>query len=259
MRLELTTHMNTTHSLLTSEQLDRFKRDGYLVVPDLLTDTEIVAFLKSLDQPHPAGWGGLRTHLIDPQFRYLAHHPKITGMIQQLVDGPARIVQSMSLDKPPKLGKGIALHQDIHYLPNDPNTLTACWLALSDTDGDNGGLCVVPGSHTSGRLDTHRAENSKEHDSFEAEYPMRDRDGREWSEKMFRFEIDGLDLDKVVRLSVPRGAGVFFTGLTIHGSFGNHSPDRPRRAFATHYVREGTWLFRKDVQETVPVEPIAAS
>ncbi len=31
--------------------------------------------------------------------------------------------------------------------------------------------------------------------------------------------------------------GVFFTSLTIHGSFANPSTDRPRLAFATHYVR----------------------
>jgi ectoine hydroxylase-related dioxygenase (phytanoyl-CoA dioxygenase family) len=45
---------------------------------------------------------------------------------------------------------------------------------------------------------------------------------------------------------------VFFTGLTIHGSYANRSPDRARRAFATHYVAEGTWVFRTDVQQTVP-------
>ena len=238
---------------LTTEQLGQYQRDGYLVVPDLLTETEVSTFLTYKDQPHPAGWGGLRCHITDPHYRHLAHHPRVTAIVGQLVDGPLRIVQTMALDKAPKIGKGIALHQDTHYLPNDPNTLTACWIALTDTDGDNGGLCVVPGSHQSGLLGTHRSQDSQEHDSFEAEYPMRDRAGREWNEKMYRFEIDGLDPNQIVRLSVPRGAGVFFTGLTIHGSFGNHSPTRPRRAFATHYVREGTWVFRQDVQDTVPV------
>lgn len=239
---------------LTSAQCEKYQHDGFLVVPDLLTETEVSTFLNYMDHSRPKGWGGLLGHTIDPQYRYLAHHPKITGMVAQLVGGPLRIVQTMTLDKSPKGGKGVALHQDVHYLPNDPNTLTACWLALTDTDADNGGLSCVPGSHKSGVLSAHPSVDSKEHDAFEAEYMMRDRDGREWNQKMYRFEVDGLDLNRVARLTVPRGAGVFFAGLTIHGSFGNHSPDRPRRAFAIHYVREGTWVFRKDVQDTVPVE-----
>ena len=70
---------------------------------------------------------------------------------------------------------------------------------------------------------------------------------------MYSYEIDDLDESSVVRLSVPKGAGVFFTGLTIHGSYANTSPDRPRKAWAVHYVRDGTWLFRCDVQETMSV------
>jgi hypothetical protein len=41
--------------------------------------------------------------------------------------------------------------------------------------------------------------------------------------------------------------------MTIHGSFANRSDDRPRPAFATHYVHEDTWLFRCDVQDAVLV------
>jgi hypothetical protein len=32
----------------------------------------------------------------------------------------------------------------------------------------------------------------------------------------------------------------------------SQSAQRQRLAFATHYVRQETWLFRQDVQETVP-------
>ena len=82
---------------------------------------------------------------------------------------------------------------------------------------------------------------------------MRDPDGREWEQRMYSFEIDDLDPESLDRLTVPRGGGVFFTGMTIHGSFSNRSADRPRRAWAVHYVRQETWLFRQDVQDAVPV------
>lgn len=163
----------------------------------------------------------------------------------------------MLLDKPAKGGKGIPVHQDYHHLPNDPNTLMACWVALTDTDESNGGLCIIPGSHKNGVLKTHKSSTNEDNDAYEIEHLMRDRDGREWKELMYSYEIDGLDKSKIAHLTVPRGSGVFFNGLTIHGSFANRSPDRPRIAWAVHYVRDGTWVFRCDVQDTMAVTEFA--
>ena len=82
---------------------------------------------------------------------------------------------------------------------------------------------------------------------------MSDRAGKSWDETMHSFDINGLREDEIVRLSVPSGSGVFFTGMTIHGSFANRSADRPRRAFAIHYIQQGTWIYRRDLQETQPL------
>jgi ectoine hydroxylase-related dioxygenase (phytanoyl-CoA dioxygenase family) len=82
---------------------------------------------------------------------------------------------------------------------------------------------------------------------------MRDRDGEEWNEKLFSFKIQDVAPEEIEYSTVPTGAGVFFTGMTIHGSFANYAESRPRRAFAIHYVREGTWIYRDDLQHTVSV------
>ena len=82
---------------------------------------------------------------------------------------------------------------------------------------------------------------------------MRDRSGHSWDETMHSFDITGLDKEDIVRLNVPSGAGVFFTGMTIHGSFANRSSNRPRRAFATHFIEESTWIYRQDLQDTTPL------
>lgn len=234
-------------NILTDEQINQYRQDGYLVVPNLLTEDEMEAFLNHRPEPFTP----LQGHRTDPQYRHLATHPRITAGAQQLVGGPLKIVQTMFLDKPSKGGIGIALHQDSHYLPNEPNTLMACWLALTDTDPDNGGLCIVPRSQAGGLRSAHRAENTKEHASWETQHTMSDREGKQWNQTLVSFEIDDLDPASIVRLTVPRGSGVYFTGLTIHGSFANHSEDRPRRAFATHYIRQDTWLFREDVQDAM--------
>ena len=119
----------------------------------------------------------------------------------------------------------------------------ACWLALSDTDGENGGLCVVPGSHRRGLYGFEKVRDTGEHAAWETVYKMSGPDGEEWEENMHSFDIVGLEEDEVARLSVPAGAGVFFTGMTVHGSYANRSNDRPRRAFAIHYVGAETWIY----------------
>jgi phytanoyl-CoA hydroxylase len=246
--------MISNRAILTPEQVERFRTDGYLVVPELLTEAETSAFMRRVQEGPPITGYALHGHLEDDHYRALATHPRVAGGAAQILGGRPRVVQTMLLNKPPRGGQGIALHQDSHYLPNEPNTLMACWLAFTDTDPDNGGLCVVPSSHKGGLRPAKKNEDAAEHAAWETVYDMRDPDGREWKQPMFSFQIRDLDESEIVRLTVPRGGGVFFTGMTIHGSFANHSADRPRCAFAVHYVREDTWLYRRDVQDAMLVE-----
>ena len=240
---------------LTQDEIAQYERDGYLVVPDLLSADEIDSFLAAQAKEAPEDWKalGLRRYTADPQWRHLAMHSKISGIVNQLMQGQPRIVQTMYMNKSPEGGTGVALHQDTHYIRNEPNTLMACWLALSDTDKDNGGLCVVPGSHKRPLYETAPPKDDSEHAAWEKVYDMRGPDGQEWEVPMTSHEIQGLDASEIVYLTVPKGSGVFFTSMTIHGSFANRSGSRPRLAFATHYVKDGTWVYRADIQETVPV------
>ena len=241
--------------MLNAEQKQTYAIDGYLVVPDLLTPDEIDAFLDAQDGEvsEEVRALGLRRHEGDASWSGIARHPRIVGIVSELMDGDPMIVQTMYLAKSPEGGTGVALHQDTHYIRNEPNTLTACWVALSETDGDNGGLVVVPGSHKQSLHDTALPSDETEHAAWVKDYEMRDPDGKTWVEEMHSHQIEGLDPDEIVYLTVPRGSGMFFTGMTIHGSFANRSGTRPRLAFATHYAKVGTWVYRVDIQETVGV------
>ena len=243
----------TNTALLAPDQIAQYRRDGYLIVPHLLTPQELDAFIQHEAAVDPNAPRGLQNHRADPQWGHLAHHPRVTGIIRQLIEGPPEIVQTMYMAKQPDGGTGVALHQDTHYIRNEPNTLMACWIAFSATDPDNGGLCVAPGSHLEGLGQTRPNLNTQDHAAWENTYPMRGPDGQQWDEPMSSHDIVGFDRDRLVRLTVPRGAGVFFTSLTIHGSFRNQSADRPRLAFATHYVCRGTWVYRQDLQDMMPV------
>ena len=248
--------MHATSLQLTHAQLEQYHRDGYLVVPNLLSGEEVDTFVNYEATQDKKFRESLHNHVDNPQWAYVAKHPNMVSIIRQILQSTnPMIVQTMYLEKwPAEAGKGTALHQDTHYLPNEPNTLMACWIAMSNTDGENGGLCVVPGSQVQGLYKTHKSTNLKDHQSWETEVVMRDRTGKEWKETIYSFEIEGLDRDKIMNLEVPKGSGVFFTGMTIHGSYANRSVGRVRRAFATHFVKEGTWVLRSDVQSLAPVE-----
>jgi ectoine hydroxylase-related dioxygenase (phytanoyl-CoA dioxygenase family) len=241
--------------MLTQAELERYRREGFLVVEDILAREEVDRFVSYEAQQAPHWRDRLDNHTRDPEWARVAMHPRMVSAARQILGSPPMIVQTMYLEKYPAAeGKGTAPHQDTHYLPNEPNTLMACWLAMSDTDGENGGLVVLPGSHTGGLLETHKATNLKDHQVWESEHLMRDRGGKEWTQVFYSFEIDKLESDRLLALRVPAGSGVFFSGMTVHGSYGNRSRDRVRRAFATHFVAQGTWLYRADVQQVVPAE-----
>lgn len=238
--------------MLSPGQVADYRRHGYVVAPGLLSEAEVDRFLAHEALPHPERDGGdvLQRHRGDALWAELARHPNIAGSVAQLIRGLPMIVQTMYLRKDPG-GVGIPLHQDTHYLPNDPNTLMACWVALTDTGPDNGGFTVAPGTHEGPLLSAHRHEDLGEFSVLEEVRTMRDRDGREWTEEMYRFQVD-IPREDTLELTIPRGAGVFFHGMLAHGSYANRSADAPRLAFAVHYVREGSWLFRSDVQNPVP-------
>jgi ectoine hydroxylase-related dioxygenase (phytanoyl-CoA dioxygenase family) len=245
----------TAPTPLDSTQVEAYRSNGFLVVEDLLTPEEVEAFVRyeAEAQANQTGPRGLQNHKADDKWAHITHHPRIAAIVRQLNGEALRIVQTMYMNKSPEGSTGVALHQDTHYIRNEPNSLMACWLAFSDTDADNGGLCIVPGSNNTGLREFDRVKDTDEHTSWEQVYAMSDREGKCWDETMHSFDIKGLAEEEIVRLDVPSGSGVFFTGMTIHGSFANHSSDSPRRAFAIHYIQEGTWIYRSDLQETVPL------
>ena len=242
--------------MLTDEQRAFYDENGYLVIEDLLSTDEVDAFIEEQkrEKPDEVRAYALRRYLVDESWEGIAKHPKVADIVSGLIGGDPRIVQTMYMAKSPEGGTGVALHQDTHYIRNEPNTLMACWIAMSDTDGDNGGLCVVPGSHKRPLYETAPPDDVTEHAAWTKEYEMKDPDGKVWVEEMHSHQIVGLDEDEIVKLSVPKGGAVFFTSMTIHGSFANRSGDRPRLAFATHYVKDGTWVYRTDIQETTLVQ-----
>ncbi len=166
---------------------------------------------------------GHQMHHTPGPFQEYATLPRLVDILKKLIGPDIKCVQSMFIDKPPGTGTGQPYHQDAWYLKTEPDTLMALWLALEDADAGNGGLAVIPGSHT-----------DPIHPVVEPSDPMQ--------AKIFRITAVGADKRSEVAVPLKAGSGVFFTGHVLHRSANNGS-HRHRRAYVLHYAdARSRWL-----------------
>lgn len=170
----------------------------------------------------------------EPRIRDYVFNPTLAGWASQLVGARAvRILEDNALWKAPRSGGELKWHQDYPYWPlAQPNAVTA-WVALDDTDEDNGAMSVAIGSHLTGeRLPA----------AFGTGTPYL-QDLRPPSVKPIEDPAAaGLEVE-TVRLRA--GEVSFHSSLTWHGS-GPNTSDRQRRAVIIRYVGDGTiWLGSK--------------
>lgn len=236
---------------------EEYDRHGFVVIPNCLTADQIADFLVGEPRNFEAGKSqSLQRFNSEVHWRRLVSNKTIVAVLQILFGEPPQVVQSSYLPKPPADGpaageNGVAFHCDLDHVPIDPPVLAGCWIALTDADADNGGLCVVPGSHK--LLPAMAAAPALKFKSSIVTNRLRTRDGREWTERFRTDRFERLDHDSIVPLEVPAGAAVFFDGKLVHGSFTNLSPDRARLVATAHFAPASAWVMRTDLDRCMVV------
>jgi len=156
--------------MLTPQQADQYRRDGFTVYPGFLSGKDIEAFLGAVesiskentlarhdktrmemepDQP-PNGTRVRRlyepcTHY--PIFRSFAESTDLLDCVERLL-GPNLVFHYSKLNmKPPAIGSVVEWHQDLAYYPLSNHDSLAVLLYLDDADRDNGCLQIIPGRH----------------------------------------------------------------------------------------------------------------
>jgi phytanoyl-CoA hydroxylase len=157
---------------------DEYDRQGYLLVPNLLTDeqldtvrAEALAICRgdrgAIDgvttaSPDEPDTDVLRRYLcihfphkISPVLREIARLPAAVDVLTEVIGPNVKMMQSMLFIK--SAGKpGQAWHQDEAHIPTRDRSLTAIWIGLDDATVENGCLWVIPGSHRAGVLHKER-------------------------------------------------------------------------------------------------------
>ncbi|RDV00054.1 phytanoyl-CoA dioxygenase family protein [Trinickia dinghuensis] len=92
-------------------------------------------------------------HLLHPWVAQLVAHPAVLKVVRALI-GPDMLVWVSEFNvKPPQTNGFFSWHQDLYYWQHRYNDLPAIpmvtvWLALTDANAANGGMRVLPGSHS---------------------------------------------------------------------------------------------------------------
>ncbi|GMI39736.1 hypothetical protein TrCOL_g3311 [Triparma columacea] len=151
-------------------------------------------------------------------------------------------------DAPPltALNTTVGFHQDSAYISTNfvpyKSSSVTLWMALDDSDSNNGGLSYAEGSHKwNVELDVDGARVKKGGLTFMGE------DGESYASPLINAgRNNGVeDVERtVVTPEVKRGGGLLHDQDTWHGSGVNHSEERCRRAIAVHYVN-GDCRFRR--------------
>lgn len=212
---------------LTSQQVQSYHDDGFIVINDFLAPAEIEDLREAEASPaiqsalEEQGIRQRTVHLLEltvrhPAFLELARDPRIVASIRPLLGENIQLQHSKLATKSPTKGMGaFGWHQDIMYYPHTNTSLLSVFVYLDDTTPENGCMSMVRGSHRLGPL--------RHHD-----------DNHVFVGVCAETHLWENNPGKVVPISVRAGAISIHHCLALHGSPPNHS-GRPRRGVVFSY------------------------
>jgi ectoine hydroxylase-related dioxygenase (phytanoyl-CoA dioxygenase family) len=238
--------------LFSEEQIRQFENDGFLIVESILDAARVHVVQQAMDRVYAGTYNRdirpaavrnpvkpfgtkssvqwvLNARLVDNELWNLATDPALGRAAASLLrTASVSVVEDQLLDKPNQ-GAPVNLHQDYSYwrFSTSVNMLT-CWIALSDMTVDMGPVELARGSHTWGFAARPRELIHGSSDEYLA---------------VAQSVIPADAHFDFIPATVLRGGGVFFYGLTFHGSRGN-STDHIRRAISLHWAGEDCRLDR---------------
>jgi ectoine hydroxylase-related dioxygenase (phytanoyl-CoA dioxygenase family) len=228
--------------MLPQAARDAYERDGFIVVPDVLTSAEIEGLRRAtdelvakagavaandeiydLEESHSPAAPRVRRiktpHLHHPHYAQAARHPGIVEVLQDLW-GTVRFDTGKLNMKSAGYGAPVEWHQDWAFYPHTNDDLAAVGIMLDDCGMENGPMMVLPGSHRGPVYDHHGP------------------DGR------FCGAIDpdasGLDVSKAVPCLGKAGSITVHHVRAVHGSATNFS-GKDRRFLLFQYRAADAW------------------
>ena len=200
---------------LTNKEKQQYSEQGYvknLPVFSYNGALELQGLFEELSSRLPSDVDINKTnmwHKASKKFHDLCRTPEILDYVEDIL-GP-NFVQwgGQFFHKEPKSGSVVPWHQDAQYWPLKPANAVTVWLAVYDTDKENGAMKVVSGSHKKGS-------NGFKHHTNNASHLVLDQEVSE----------DQIDQDNIVYMDLKAGEISLHNDALLHGSDPNNSDRR---------------------------------
>ena len=140
-------------SSLSSAQIQQYKNDGYVAPLDVLSKDEALEIreeIELIEKKWPdelKGLGRNYIHLISHIFDKVSHNPKILDAVESIIGKDILICGTTLFIKNPKEKGFVSFHQDAKYIGLEPYNWVTAWIAVTDTNEENGCMRMWSGSH----------------------------------------------------------------------------------------------------------------
>ena len=241
---------------LSQQQIETYKKDGYLIVKDFLHKEEVDKLYKiatddetlrkhAFDLNDMAGKKTKLTLWYKPgndAYGLLTKSNRMVNSVDQLLDGESSVCHfhSKLMQKEPKVGGAWEWHQDYGYWYKNeflfPDQMMSVMVAITDANKENGCLQVIKGSHKMGRIEHGFA-------------------GEQVGASQHYVDL-ALKTMELVYVEIDAGDALFFHSNLLHRSEANLS-EKPRWSLISVYNRSTNIPYNEPSQSAiVPLEVV---
>lgn len=169
--------------MLSEQQVAAYRRDGVIVVPDVLNASTLAQLRRviaeliagaaqvsqhddvyDLEPSHTPAMARVRRikspHKVHALFDQVIRSQPVIDILTQLIGPGLRLHGSKLNIKAAQYGSPVEWHQDWAFYPHTNDDVLAVGVLLDDTDLSNGPMLVTPGTHT-GPVWSHHGEDGR--------------------------------------------------------------------------------------------------
>jgi chlorinating enzyme len=198
---------------LSEQQIKFYDEKGYIAPIDVLSKqeaNEIRQEIETIEKKWPnalEGIGRNYVHLISPVFNKVCLNNKILDAVESIIGKNILICGTTLFIKNVNEKGFVSFHQDAKYIGLEPHNWVTAWIAVTDSNEENGCMRVWPGSHK---------ENLKNHEQKFDENNLLTRGQT----------IENVPLEETDSVVLEAGQMSLHHPTVVHGSGLNKSNDR---------------------------------
>ncbi len=200
-------------SYLSSNQLKQYKDEGFVSPINIFSKEktkEIREEIELIENKIPGELeksGRYNAHLISPLLDEVTHNPKILDAVESLIGKNILVCGTTLFIKNPNEKGFVSYHQDAKYIGLEPYNWVTAWVAITNSNENNGCMRMWSGSHK---------DNLKDHEQMFNEGNLLTRGQT----------VKNVPKNKVKPLILKAGQMSLHHPKVVHGSELNKSNDR---------------------------------